>query len=438
MKKTASAKKPAVQHAALFEEAKKVLVGGVNSPVRSFRSVGGDPVFVKRARGSRIFAEDGRELIDYCMSWGALLLGHAHPEVLTALKKAIGNGTSYGMPTQLETTLARMLAEAIPSMEQVRLTSSGTEAVMGAIRVARAFTKKNKILKFEGCYHGHADHLLVKAGSGASTLGIPDSEGVPLDFSRNTLVAPYNDLERTGALLKEYSGDVAAIIVEPVAGNMGLVVPDTGFLQGLRKLCDEHGALLIFDEVITGFRLTYGGAQNYFDIVPDLTCLGKIIGGGMPLGAFGGGREIMKVLAPLGPAYQAGTLSGNPVAVTAGITTLQCLARTKPYGRLASATQALCEGIQKAAQQEGVGVRINSLQSMFTVFFTEHRVTNYPTASGQDLPAFRKFFHALLLNGVYFAPSAFETNFVSAAHTQKDLQETLRAVRTAFRTTHER
>ena len=438
VKEKAHMKKPARQHSELFEEAKKYLVGGVNSPVRSFRSVGGDPVFVKRARGSQIFAEDGRTLIDYCMSWGALLLGHANPEVLTALKKAIRNGTSYGMPTQLETELARMIVEAIPSMEQVRLTSSGTEAVMGAIRVARAFTKKDKILKFEGCYHGHADYLLVKAGSGASTLGIPDSEGVPRDFSKNTLVAPYNDLERTESLLEEYPEDVAAIIVEPVAGNMGVVVPNTDFLKGLRKLCDKHGTLLIFDEVITGFRLTYGGAQNYFNITPDLTCLGKIIGGGMPLGAFGGGREIMKLLAPLGPAYQAGTLSGNPVAVTAGIATLKCLARSRPYERLASTTEVLCEGIRKAAREEGVVIQINSLQSMFTVFFTEHRVTNYQTASQQDLPAFREFFHALLQNGVYFAPSAFETNFISVAHTKKDLQNTLRAVRAAFKKAHER
>ena len=262
MKEKNGVKGSVIQHSELFEEAKKYLVGGVNSPVRSFRSVGGDPVFVKCARGSKVLAEDGRKLIDYCMSWGAMLLGHAHPEVLPALRKAVGNGTSYGMPTRLETELAKMIAEAIPSMEQVRLTSSGTEAVMGAIRVARAFTKKNKILKFEGCYHGHADHLLVKAGSGASTLGVPDSEGVPVDFSRNTLVAPYNDLVKTGALLQEHVGDVAAIIVEPVAGNMGVVVPDTDFLKGLRKLCDEQGALLIFDEVITGFRLTYGGAQN--------------------------------------------------------------------------------------------------------------------------------------------------------------------------------
>ena len=409
-----------------------LLVGGVNSPVRSFKSVGGVPVFVKKTKGVTIYAEDGRELIDYCLSWGALILGHAHPEVIAALAKAIKKGTSYGMPTQLETELAKLLVKAVPSMGQVRLTSSGTEAVMGAIRVARAYTKKNKIIKFEGGYHGHADHLLVKAGSGASTLGTPDSAGVPSDFTHHTLSLPYNDLKKVEEAFKKYPQDIAAVIIEPVAGNMGVVLPSKGFLQGLRELCDRFQSLLIFDEVMTGFRFTYGGAQNYFGITPDITCLGKIIGGGMPLGAFGGCAAVMKVLAPLGPAYQAGTLSGNPVAVTAGITTLRCLARLGSYRSLVAKTKKLCAGIQNAADASGIKVRINVLGSMFTVFFTDQSVTDYETAKNQDGTLFRKFFHALLERGVYFAPSPFEANFVSFVHTEKDIERTIKAVRGAF------
>ena len=419
-------------HAKLFENARRYLVGGVNSPVRSFRSVGGVPVFAKKAKGATIYAEDGRELIDYCLSWGALILGHAHPQVIAALGKAIKNGTSYGMPTQLETELAKMLVKAVPSMEQVRFTSSGTEAVMGATRVARAYTGKNKIIKFEGGYHGHADHLLVKAGSGASTLGTPDSAGVPSDFTHHTLSLPYNDLAKVAEAFKKYPRDIAAVILEPVAGNMGVVLPSKDFLQGLRKLCDRYQSLLIFDEVMTGFRFTYGGAQKVFGITPDLTCLGKIIGGGMPLGAFGGRANVMKVLAPLGPAYQAGTLSGNPVAVTAGITTLQCLARMSSYRSLAAKTKKLCAGIQKAAQASGIPVRINGIGSMFTIFFTEQNVTDYETAKSQDGTLFRKFFHALLERGVYFAPSPFEANFVSFVHSEKEIERTIQAVRGAF------
>jgi glutamate-1-semialdehyde 2,1-aminomutase len=419
-------------HAKLFETAQRYLVGGVNSPVRSFRPVGGVPVFVKKAKGVTIHAEDGRKLIDYCLSWGALILGHAHSGVVAALGKAIKNGTSYGMPTQLETELAKMLVAAVPSMEQVRLTSSGTEAVMGAVRVARAYTGKNKIIKFEGGYHGHADHLLVKAGSGASTLGTPDSAGVPSDFTHHTLSLPYNDLGKVEEAFKQYPQDIAAIIIEPVAGNMGVVLPSKGFLQGLRELCDRYQSLLIFDEVMTGFRLAYGGAQKIFKITPDMTCLGKIIGGGMPLGAFGGRAAVMKVLAPLGPAYQAGTLSGNPVAVTAGIATLQCLARLGAYHLLAARTKKLCAGIQKAANDSKIKVRINSIGSMFTVFFTDQNVIDYQTAKSQDSALFRKFFHALLAEGVYFAPSPFEANFVSWVHTEKDIERTIKAVRGAF------
>lgn len=426
-------KKIGRDHAILFEEACHYLVGGVNSPVRSFRSVGGDPVFVKRASGGKIFAEDGRQLIDYCMSWGALILGHAYPEVIAAIGKAAQKGTSYGMPTCLETELAKLITSAIPSMEQIRLTSSGTEAVMGAVRVARAYTGRDKIVKFEGCYHGSADYLLVKAGSGAATLGIPDSLGVPADFSKHTLVVPYNDLVEIQAVFQKYGREIAAIVVEPVAGNMGVVLPEPGFLEGLRKICDEYGALLICDEVMTGFRIRYGGVQDHLGVCPDLTCLGKIIGGGMPLGAFGGRREIMKILAPLGGAYQAGTLSGNPVAVTAGIATIKCLSRLRPYPKLSAMTKKLCDGIQKAAQGEGFRVQINRIGSMFTVFFAGGKVTDLKTASLQDSAAFRKFYHALLEAGVYFAPSPYEANFISTAHSKEDIKQTMRAVKIAFR-----
>ncbi len=420
-------------HARLFKDAQKYLVGGVNSPVRSFRSVGGVPVFAQRALGSKIYAADGRSFIDYVLSWGALILGHAHPEVVKNLGKAIRRGTSYGMPTELETEFAKLLVEAVPSMEQVRLTSSGTEAVMGATRIARAFTGRNKIIKFEGGYHGHADHLLVKAGSGASTLGSPDSAGVPSDFTRHTLSLPYNDLAKVEAAFKKYPKDIAAIIIEPIAGNMGVVIPVKGFLEGLRKLCDRYGALLIFDEVMSGFRLNYGGAQKFLGVRPDITCLGKILGGGMPLGAFGARAEIMKVLAPLGPAYQAGTLSGNPIAVTAGIATLQWLKRHNIYPSLISRTKKLCDGIQKAAKTSGIPVRINVIGTMFTVFFTEKQVTDYESAKSQDGVSFRKFFHALLEGGVSFAPSPYEANFVSSAHSLRDIDRTIEAVRLAFK-----
>ncbi len=434
MKRKSSEKNsPKKSHARLFHSARRFLVGGVNSPVRSFRSVGGVPIFIKRAKGSRIHAADGRQLVDYCLSWGALILGHAHPEVVKALRTALRRGTSYGMPTELETELAKLLVEAVPSMEQVRLTSSGTEAVMGATRVARAFTGKNKIIKFEGGYHGHADHLLVKAGSGASTLGTPDSAGVPEDFTRHTLSLPYNDLAKVEAAFKKYPRDIAAIIIEPVAGNMGTVLPSKGYLKGLRKLCDRYHALLIFDEVMTGFRLTYGGAQKLLGVRPDLTCLGKIIGGGMPLAAFGGRAKVMKVLAPLGPAYQAGTLSGNPVAVTAGITTLRLLKRGRGYPELIARTKKLCAGIREAAGTAGIPVRVNAIGSMFTVFFTKDPVTDYETAKAQDGERFRKFFHSLLERGVYFAPSPFEANFVSFVHSEKDIKRTLDAVRAAFK-----
>ncbi|MDD5217845.1 MAG: glutamate-1-semialdehyde 2,1-aminomutase [Candidatus Omnitrophica bacterium] len=420
-------------HAGLFERAKRSLAGGVNSPVRSFRSVGGDPVFVKRAKGCKIFSEDGRRLIDYCCSWGALILGHAPDVLIKPLKRALERGTSYGMPTAVETELAEMIVAAIPSIEQVRLTSSGTEAVMGAVRIARAYTGRDKVIKFEGSYHGHSDYLLVKAGSGASTLGIPDSLGVPQDFTKHTLVVPYNDLPQTQATVEKYAKEIAAMIVEPVAGNMGVVLPEPGFLAGLRKLCDAHGILLIFDEVITGFRLIYGGAQNYFGVTPDLTCLGKIIGGGMPMGAFGGRRDVMAMLAPLGGAYQAGTLSGNPVAVTAGIAALKCLARTRPYAKLARLAQELCAGFKQAAEASGTPVEINSIGSMFTVFFTERKVIDFKTAAAQNGALFRDVYHGLLERGVYFPPSPFEANFISTGHTKKDIRDTVRAFGAAIK-----
>lgn len=423
-------------HAELFKAAQKYLVGGVNSPVRSFRSVGGVPVFVREAQGAKIRAEDGREFIDYCMSWGALILGHAYPKVIAAIAEAARKGTSYGMPTKSETELAKMLVEAVPSMKQVRLTSSGTEAVMGAIRVARAYSGRNKIIKFEGGYHGHADHLLVKAGSGASTLGVPDSAGVPAEFTHHTLSLPYNDLEKVRETLEKHWQEIAAVIIEPVAGNMGVVLPPKGFLWGLRDLCNRYCTLLIFDEVMTGFRACYGGVQKLFGITPDLTCLGKIIGGGMPLGAFGGRAEIMKFLAPLGPAYQAGTLSGNPVAVTAGIATMECLAKLNPYGdfpALAYRTKTLCNAIRKAAGDSGIRARVNEFKSMFTVFFTDQKVVDYETAKTQDGDLYGKFFHGLLARGVYFAPSPYEANFVSFAHTDQDIRRTISAVRDVFR-----
>lgn len=420
-------------HAELFKTAHRYLVGGVNSPVRSFKSIGGDPVFLKQAKGSKIYAEDGRKLTDYCLSWGAMILGHAYREVVEALEHAVRQGTSYGMPTCLETELAKLIVDAIPSMEQVRLTNSGTEAVMGAIRVARAHTQRDKVVKFEGCYHGHADHLLVKAGSGANTLGIPDSLGVPAEFSKHTLVVPYNNIEQVKETFQQYYNEIAAVIVEPVAGSMGVVMPEPNFLKGLRTLCDEHGALLIFDEVTTGFRLMYGGAQNYLGILPDLTCLGKIIGGGMPIGAFGGPREIMKVLAPLGGAYQEDTLSGNPIVVTAGIATLKCLNRLQPYSKLASATQKLCKGIQDAADFEGFKIRINAAGSMFSFFFTDQKVVHYQSAACQDTDSFREFYQELLQRNIYFSPSPFEANFVSVAHSEKDLENTLQAVRNIFK-----
>ncbi|MFH1784788.1 MAG: glutamate-1-semialdehyde 2,1-aminomutase [bacterium] len=412
----------------LFDEAKKYIPGGVNSPVRSFKGVGGEPVFVKRGRGARIYDEEGREFIDYCLSWGALILGHAPDEVTEVLVGAIRRGTSFGTATKKEIELARLIVQAIPSVEQVRLTSSGTEAVMGAVRLARAYTKKNKIIKFEGAYHGHADYLLVKAGSGAATLGIPNSKGVPEDFTKHTIVLPYNDISKVEEAVKEYKDDLAAIIVEPVAANCGVIVPEQDFLKGLRDIATRNDIVLIFDEVITGFRLSYGGAQEFFGIEADLTCLGKIIGGGLPVGAFGGRKDIMELLAPLGAVYQAGTLSGNPIAVTAGIVTLNTLKQTNSYEELALKTKNLVEGIKREAQRSNTNLKVNSIGSMFSVFFTSDEVTDYRTAAGQDSSLFAKFFHGVLKEGVYLSPSGFETNFLSTSHNENEIEQTLKAI----------
>lgn len=425
--------KPLTINHKLFCEAKKYIPGGVNSPVRSFRAVGGYPVFVKKAKGSKIYGECGREFIDYCLSWGALILGHTHPEVVEALGDAIKKGTSFGTATRLETELAKLIVEAVPSIEQVRLTNSGTEAVMGAIRLARAYTKKERIIKFEGSYHGHADYLLVKAGSGMATFRSTfnvqrsTSSGVPKEFTKHTIVIPYNDIKRVDEVAKKYQKDLAAIIVEPVAANCGVILPEPGFLEGLRKIADKYNIVLIFDEVITGFRLAYGGAQSYFNIKPDLTCLGKIIGGGLPVGAFGGKREIMQLLAPEGDVYQAGTLSGNPIAVTAGIVTLNILKENNPYKTLGKKAKELCEAIRTKAKIYKIKLKINYIGSMFSIFFTDKEVTNYTEVCLQNLRLFKRFFHGLLKEGVYFSPSGFETDFLSTAHTKEDLEKTLRA-----------
>ncbi len=415
----------------LFQEAQRVLPGGVNSPVRAFAAVGGCPPFIERARGSHIWDADGNEYVDFVGSWGPMILGHAHPDVLRAIRETAKKGTSFGAPTALEVALAKKIVKFYPSIEQVRMVSSGTEAVMSAIRLARAFTRRDLVVKFDGCYHGHADHLLVKAGSGVATLGIPDTRGIPEDFARHTLVARYNDLPSVAAHFAAHENAVAAVIVEPVAGNMGVVPPADGFLAGLRDLTRKNGALLIFDEVITGFRVARGGAQALYGVRPDLTCLGKILGGGLPAAAYGGGKEIMGNVAPLGPVYQAGTLSGNPLAMSAGIATLNPLSDAL-YRRLDVLTADLCAGIRTAARQAGVPVTVNRVGSLFTIFFTGREVTDYDSAKGSDTGRHSRFFRTLLDEGIYPPPSQFEAWFVSAAHREKDVERTLSACRKAF------
>ena len=419
--------------AQLLRKAAKLIPGGVNSPVRAFKAVGGRPVFISRARGSKIYDVDGRSYIDYVGSWGPMILGHAHPEVSRALKKAVTRGTSFGAPTELEVELAELVLGAFPSMDMVRFVNSGTEATMSALRLARACTKRDRIIKFEGCYHGHADSLLVKAGSGAATLGVPDSPGVPRDIAKNTYNAVYNDLDSVEKIFKRDPEGVACVIVEGVPGNMGVVTPRKGFLQGLKKLTRRYGALLIMDEVMSGFRLCYGGAQNVYNVNPDITCLGKVIGGGLPVGAFGGKRRIMEMLAPSGPVYQAGTLSGNPLAMTAGIETLKLLKKRGTYERLIRTTTTLCEGIRAIASAKGISCNVAQAGSMFTLFFSEKPVENYGDARNSDLKRFARYFKKMLGHGINLPPSQFEAAFVSLAHTKTDLERTWDAVAKSFK-----
>jgi len=417
----------------LFRRARQVIPGGVNSPVRAFRAVQGEPPFIARAEGAYVFDVDGRRYIDYVGSWGPMILGHAHPDVVAAVKTAAEKGTSYGAPTPAEVEMAELIVAALPGVEMVRLVNSGTEAVMSAIRLARAFTGRDKIIKFAGCYHGHADAMLVAAGSGALTLGVPSSPGVPAQTAAHTIVVGYNRPEEVEAALRNNPGQVAAVIVEPVAGNMGVVAPQPGFLEELRRLTAEHGALLIFDEVITGFRVGYGGAQALYGVIPDLTCLGKIIGGGLPVGAYGGRREIMEQVSPSGPVYQAGTLSGNPLATAAGIATLRILGRSGVYEELERKAALLDEGIGQAARAAGVPVSRNRVGSMMSTFFTAVPVTDFETAMTADTACFARFFHALLERGVYIAPAQFEAMFVSLAHTEEDIARTVDTFEAAFR-----
>ena len=409
-----------------FAAASGVIAGGVNSPVRAWKSVGGDPVFVSHAQGSKIYDSTGKEYIDYVLSWGPMILGHAHPDVIAAICQTAQKGTSFGAPTAAETNMARLIGEAIPSIERIRMTSSGTEAAMTAIRLARGYTDRNMIIKFDGCYHGHADSLLIKAGSGVTTLGIPGSPGIPEALARLTLSLPYNDMTALEKAIERYASELAAIIVEPVAGNMGVVEPRNGFLTKLRELTAKHGIVLIFDEVITGFRFSFGGYQNLIGIKPDLTCLGKIIGGGMPVGAIGGKKEIMERLAPTGDVYQAGTLSGNPLAMSAGIATLNIL-KTKFdfFSLLTDQANRLCSEMEKLFSQRGIAVCINKIFSMFTIFFQEGPVYDLNTALQSNTDLYARFFHGMIQNGVWLAPSQFEAGFLSFAHTDKDIDQTL-------------
>lgn len=417
----------------LFEEAQQLIPGGVNSPVRAFRSVGGHPRFIQRAKGARLYDLDGNAYIDYVLSWGPMILGHASPVVTAAIRKAAGQGTSYGAPTALEVELARTIRQAVPSMEKIRLVSSGTEAVMSAIRAARGFTKRDGIVKFEGCYHGHSDYLLAKAGSGMMTLGIPDSLGVPADFAKHTFTAPYNDIRTVQQFFRERGKEVACVIVEPIAGNMGVVPPAPEFLQALRELTLDHDSLLIFDEVISGFRVGYGGAQALYGITPDLTVLGKIIGGGLPVGAYGGRTEIMDLIAPAGPVYQAGTLSGNPLAVTAGLATLKQLRAKQLYKKLDERSAILADGLGKEAKQAGIPLVQHRVGSMMTSFFTSEPVVDWSSAKRSDTKRYGQFFHRMLEQGVYLAPSQFEAAFLSTAHTAGDIERTIKAARVAFK-----
>ena len=411
----------------LFAEALKYIPGGVNSPVRAFRAVGGQPFFVNKAKGARVWDVDGNAYIDYVGTWGPAILGHAHPKIIKAVRTAAQSGTSFGIPNPLEVTLAKLICSWVPSVQKVRMCSSGTEATMSAIRLARGFTKRDKIIKFDGCYHGHADSLLVKAGSGALTFGNPDSAGVPAAFTQHTIVLPFNDQEAVTAAFAANKGQVAGIIVEPVPGNAGLYLPQAGYLEFLREITTANGALLLFDEVMTGFRLAKGGAQERFGITPDLSCFGKVIGGGLPVGAFGGRGEIMDCLAPLGPVYQAGTLSGNPVAMAAGIAALEELAASNAYAKLEELGAALETGMKDSAESAGVPVQFNRCGSMFCGYFTSQPVHNVADAMKSDRERFNKYFHGMLAEGIYIAPSQFEAGFVSTAHSETDIRKTVKA-----------
>ncbi|QDP00153.1 glutamate-1-semialdehyde 2,1-aminomutase [Thalassotalea sp. PS06] len=414
----------------LFEQAQETIPGGVNSPVRAFKSVGGTPCFIKHADGPYIYDADDNKYIDYVGSWGPMILGHNHPKIREAVISTAQNGLSFGAPTELEITMAEKVRELVPSMEKLRMVSSGTEATMSAIRLARGYTGRDKILKFEGCYHGHADSLLVKAGSGALTLGVPNSPGIPEDFAKHTLTVTFNDLDSVKEIFTEYGDEIACIIVEPVAGNMNCIPPQPGFLEGLRSICDEYKSVLILDEVMTGFRVSLGGAQEYYNIKPDLTTLGKVIGGGMPVGAFGGKAEIMDYIAPVGPVYQAGTLSGNPIAMAAGLTALNLLSEKDHHTQLAANTKRLAEGLKQAADEVGIPMAINYVGAMFGFFFTEQeKVTSFAQATACDGDRFNRFFHLMLEEGVYLAPSAFEAGFLSTAHSDEDIDATIAAAK---------
>lgn len=414
----------------LFTQAQSVIPGGVNSPVRAFAGVGGTPVYFKRAKGAYVYDEDDRQYIDYVASWGPMILGHAHPKVIKAVQQKAEEGLSFGAPTEIETQIAQKVIDLVPSIDMVRFVSSGTEATMSAIRLARGYTGRNKIIKFEGCYHGHSDSLLVKAGSGALTLGVPTSPGVPASLAEHTLTLAFNDIEQVGEAFRQYGEELACVIVEPVAGNMNCIPPQPGFLQGLRKLCDDYGVVLIFDEVMTGFRVSLGGAQQYYGVTPDMTTLGKVIGGGLPVGAFGGRRDIMQEIAPLGPVYQAGTLSGCPVAMAAGLQTLDMISQDGFYEALEHKVENLTTGILQVAKESGIAMTANHVGGMFGLFFTEaDQVTSFQSASACDIDRFKAFFHGMLAAGVYMAPSAYEAGFVSMMHTHEDIKATVDAAR---------
>lgn len=418
---------------ALFSRAQSFIPGGVNSPVRAFKGVGGTPVFIQKAQGAYIYDTNGKQYVDYVGSWGPMILGHNHPSILNAVLKAAENGLSFGAPTPSEIDLAELVCNIVPSIEMVRMVSSGTEATMTAIRLARGYTGRDKILKFEGCYHGHSDSLLVKAGSGALTLGQPSSPGVPEDFAKYTLTAEYNNLDSVKALFEQYPDSISCVIIEPVAGNMNCVPPKSGFLQGIRELCDKYGALFIIDEVMTGFRVALAGAQSYYGVTPDLTTLGKVIGGGMPVGAVGGKKAIMEYLAPTGPVYQAGTLSGNPIAMAAGLACLNELKKPGNEQQLVIKTEKLCLGLKSLAEKHHVPFVVNYVGGMFGIFFTEQQeITSYAEVMKCDTEKFKIFFHKMLEQGIYLAPSAFEAGFMSLAHTDEDIERTLSAADIAF------